>query len=61
MTKLFLTPFILANSNRTIPISTPIPTKVGIVTMFAPLNFAVLFRLRNFQKIKGTRVLRVLQ
>jgi len=37
----------LANSNNTVRTQHVIPIKAGVVSIFAPFNFAVLFSLRN--------------
>ena len=56
--KIILAPFILVNSNHTSLRQHTIPIKVGIVSIFSPFNFAVLFSLRNkgHAKIKGFTV-----
>jgi len=49
MCKFILAPFILANSSHTILRQHNMPIKVGILLIFAPFNFAVLFGSRNSQ------------
>jgi len=46
---------VLTNSNHIVTISTSVPIKVGILTIFAPFNFNLAC------EIKGTRTLMVVQ